>query len=60
MIACNYNILNITGQQNIHILQNTNILTVPLANCCSAAKTIPPHLGHPCPGGALIEVVSGL
>lgn len=35
-------------------------LTVPLANCCSAAKTAPPHLGQPWPGGALIEVVSGL
>lgn len=33
---------------------------VPLANCCSAANTAPPHLGHPRPGAALIDVVSGL
>lgn len=34
--------------------------TVPLANCCSAANTFPPHLGHPSPAAALIDVVSGL
>lgn len=35
-------------------------LTAPLANCCSAANTFPPHLGHPSPSAALIDVVSGL
>ncbi len=35
-------------------------LTVPLASCCSAAKTLPPHLGQPSPDLALMEVVSAL
>lgn len=33
------------------------ILTLPLANTCSAANTTPPQRGHPSPGFALIEVV---
>lgn len=44
-----------------HVSEISKItLTVPFASCCSAAKTIPPHLGQPWPGGALIDVVSGL
>ena len=35
-------------------------LTRPLAKTNSAAKTAPPHLGHPWPGLALIEAVSGI
>lgn len=35
-------------------------LTVPLASCCSAANTAPPHRGQPWPGAALMAVVSGL
>jgi len=29
-----------------------------LASICSAAKTAPPHLGHPWPSAALMQVVS--
>lgn len=38
-------------------MQN-RLLTLPLASTCSAANTTPPQRGHPCPGLALIEVVS--
>ena len=32
--------------------------TCPLESICSAAKTLPPQRGQPCPSGALIDLVS--